>query len=112
MNLIQPEIIYGKWYIVDGDSGTEIIPGEYIDENLIKYVQKNIEENYEQPIPIELTHCCNATEINDIKIIEGFGAALSASELENNQWEIFNSSQEAQTYIKEYMTSYYGENEE
>ena len=95
MAFMEPEIVLGKWLEVEGNVGTEFIDADLVGE-IEPYQGPAI------PIPADLSDYCENRTVTEIKVIEGWGARLSApGYLDCTPWCVFETEQEAQEYLDE-----------
>jgi hypothetical protein len=95
MSFLEPQLVKGEWVEVDGPAGTE-----WIDADLV-----GTAEPYQGPaipIPESLADYCENRTVTEVKLIEGWGARLSApGYLDCTPWTVFSTEEEAQKYLDE-----------
>jgi len=95
MSFMEPQLVNGRWIEVSGPTGTE-----WIEADLVGHV-----EDYHGPtvdIPEPLEPYCDNRQATDIKVINGWGARLSApGYLDKTDWTVFETEEEAQEYLDE-----------
>lgn len=85
-DFMQPEIVQGDWYNIDGDNGIESYPAEYF------YLADCIED-YEN---------MSGSEVWESKTVTGYGARLSApGYLDCTEWSVFETELEAIQFLLE-----------
>ena len=95
MSFMQPQIVFGRWVQVEGNVGTEIIDADLVGE-IEPYQGPAI------PTPDSLADYCENTQVSEIKVVEGYGARLSApGYLDCTPWSVFETEEEAQVYLDE-----------
>ena len=97
MSHMKPEIIEGKWYAIDGTSGTTYVPADVVGNVVIED---------EEPMFIAKTAPALADyyegDIESAEIIEGFGARLSApGYMDCTDWTVCVSEDEARRELAE-----------
>lgn len=119
MAFMEPDIVYGDWYMVDGPMGTEWVPTdvepgvppdphESVSVSGPDYAGYNYPDG-SFPIPDELTDYFENTEYWTLEVVEGWGARMSApGYLDATPWAVFNTEKEAADHLEEM----YGEEDE
>ena len=96
MPFLEPQVVFGKWIEVTGPAGTEFIEADLVGE---------IEEHSSEkaiPLPAALAPYCENIEASEIRIVEGWGARLSApGYLDCTAWSLFKTEQEAQKFLRQ-----------
>jgi hypothetical protein len=105
---MQPKIVHGQWFEVDGSTGTE-----WVDAGLIESPEEylaRIEAQHEEvsggcrydPIPDPLATYCENTRAWTIRLVDGWGARHSApGYLDATPWSVFETEEEAREYLQD-----------
>ena len=95
MPFMEPQIVFGRWVQVEGNIGTE-----WLDADLIGEIEPY--EGPAIPIPEALESYSENRTVTEIKVIEGWGARLSApGYMDCTPWTVFDTEVEAQAYLDE-----------
>ena len=107
---MQPEIIQGMWYEIDGPSGLEFYP---VDElGAIPEIEAEFEANgsvlgnamewENKEMPAGLRDYVESDEVWTITKREGFGGRLQApGYLDSTPWSVYDSEEEAEAELKD-----------
>jgi hypothetical protein len=115
MSFMQPEVVHGQWYEVDGGCGTEYIPADLVgtvtvtspDGTVVKRPPtvdelrgldepEEDEDSVRFPVPTALRDYCQNLTCWSINLIEGWGARLSApGYLDCTEWTVWDTREEA-----------------
>lgn len=99
MSFMEPDIVFGDWYEIDGPMGTEYIPADLVGTITIECPASG-EERF--PIPSQLQAYCQNNEAWRLELITGYGARLSApGYLDCTEWAVFETEDEAREYLRE-----------
>jgi hypothetical protein len=131
---MEPEVIFGQWYEIDGPWGTEFLPADLVGKTRVTHPdgretqhQPGLDELQEWdrlngllteeddtdsvrfPIPSALRDYCENKEAWRIDLIEGWGARLSMpGYLDCTSWTVCETEEEARAYLEDT----YGDDEE
>lgn len=95
MPFMEPQIVFGRWVQVEGNIGVDVVDADLVGE-IEPYQGPAI------PVPEALEPYCENGKVTEIKLIEGYGARLSApGYLDCTPWTVFGSEAEAQQYLDE-----------
>jgi hypothetical protein len=119
MPFMEPEIVFGDWYMVDGPMGTEYVPtdvepGVPPDPHKFVAVSGPGYAGYEYPdgsfpMPGDLEDYFENTEYWTLEVVSGWGVRLSApGYLDATPWSVFDTEKEA----VEYLEATYNEDED
>lgn len=108
MSFLEPALVYGQWFELDGPAGTEWVDADLIDKPK-EFLARIEAENEEvsggfryDPIPAPLADYCENTKASHIRLVKGWGARLSApGYLDCTPWCVFGTKKEAKEYLKE-----------
>lgn len=92
---MEHEIIRGDWYVVDGNQGIEVIPGE------LATVADMSSETW-RPVPEELADYCESGRCLSVERKTGWGARLSMpGYLDCTEWTLHDTEEQARAYLTE-----------
>jgi hypothetical protein len=101
MAFMEPQIEHNNWFEVETDNGTEFVPVDLIDVRGSIDIGETLDPTEHGDIIAALHDYCEGRP-QSVKLIEGFGARLSApGYLDCTPWCVFATEEEAQEYIKE-----------
>jgi hypothetical protein len=100
---MENEIVLGEWVIIDGDAGTECIPGKLFEDGYVKLVQSELEDKYKiLSMTTEFEDYIDSYYIYSIEVMVGYGARLSMPGfLDCTNWTFHDSETEAMLYLEE-----------
>lgn len=108
MSFMQKQIVLGKWVEVDTDMGVWYIPADIVPQTVIDFCndENNLPDETSGTVRCELlqfTECYDANQINEVAMIEGYGARMIApGYIDCTDWTVFETEQEAEDYLDEY----------
>lgn len=118
MSFMQPQIVFGEWYEVDGMNELEFLPADLVDhpETMVlgQWCEPEHEDKDNDEIRRFLVDLADYIETDvdmvcQVRRIEGWGARMSAAGfLDCTEWVVFPTQQEARDYLDEM----YGEDEQ
>ena len=106
MSFMEHEITNKQaWYQVEGNCCTDYIPAELVNTRITFQVGRVVDSSY----PRVFASLCAAlkdytenSQIDEVTMIEGYGARLSApGYLDCTEWAVFDTPEEAQAYLDE-----------
>lgn len=90
MSHMQPQVVFGEWWMVDTDDGVVFIPADIVGDN---------------PTPADFLNYINEddpTTIDSYELMKGYGARLSAAGyLDCTLWFVFDTENQARQHLKE-----------
>ena len=87
MTFMQQQIRLDRWFEVETEQGTSFIPQDLIGKTL-------------NPSKSDVADYVEGNEIYSIKVIDGYGARLSApGYLDCTEWNVFKTEQEAREWL-------------
>ena len=96
MSHMQPEIIYGEWYEIDGDCGTEFVPADIVGD-----LPDGGHDRWGAPPP-KLADYLESRRIVSWQRIAGYGARMSApGYLDCTAWAVYETEEEAEDNLQE-----------
>lgn len=88
---MEQQIWYNRWIEIDGNNGIEYVPFDHVFNQNTKTLSPNKEE---------LQDYYSGNRIDEISIIDGYGARLSMSGyLDCTDWTVFRTREEAIQYL-------------
>jgi hypothetical protein len=94
MAFMEHEIVFGQWYNVDTENGTEYIPYDVVGE--IEIDEDGI------PVDNSLESYIEGRSILSVEKIEGYGARLSvAGYMDCTEWCVFDTEEEAEEFLEQ-----------
>jgi hypothetical protein len=96
---MEKQIVYGEWYEIDGDNGTEYINSDLVSVDLDEFYQ----DHERTDIPPGLKDYVISEKVySPIKIVKGYGARLTMPGfLDATEWAVFETEKEAEEYLDE-----------
>jgi hypothetical protein len=104
MSFMKPEIIEDYWWEVETSNGTEFVPGGLIRDECVKLGEFYDRDNCEwfDDVANELATYCESKDIEEFRLIKGWGARLSApGYMDRTDWSVFDTREEAADYLRE-----------
>ena len=90
---MQQEIVYTRWLAIDGNYGTDYVPFDAV---------FNANNRTMNPTASDVQDYTDNTRIDDITIIDGYGARMSMPGfLDCTHWSVFKTQEEAQSFLDE-----------
>ena len=107
---MKPQIEFGEWLEVDGACGIEAIPADLIGGlSWMKYDVDYDTDCMEEDSNLRSTLDAledfiesNIDDVTSIKLLEGYGARLSApGYMDSTPWTVFKTREEAEEFLRE-----------
>jgi hypothetical protein len=90
---MQKQIIYTRWYEIDGNEGITFVPQDVVHSPghyTMSPSKEDVQDYY------------SGTRIDSIRVVDGYGARLSMpGYLDCTEWSVFSTKEQAAEYLDE-----------
>jgi hypothetical protein len=92
-DFMQKQVVYDRWFEVETHNGTQYIPQEFVGMTL----------NPDYSELVEFLDVTNADDIYSCRVVDGYGARLSApGYLDCTEWTVFETKEDALSFLDEF----------
>lgn len=102
MGFMEPEIVFGQWYEVETDNGTDFVPADVVGVLPIVKGEVVVHDHAQwEEIYTAVRPYCDG-KLLEVTLREGYGARLSApGYLDCTEWSVFETEEEAEAHLEE-----------
>jgi hypothetical protein len=92
-DFMQKQVVYDRWFEVETHNGTQYIQQDFVGMTL----------NPDYSELVEFLDVTNADDIYSCRVVDGYGARLSApGYLDCTEWTVFETKEDALSFLDEF----------